>query len=1001
MQMNLEFRMALPLLITLAFQFTFGLPTAAASNTKLQLANQETTTAASRAQTTSAKKSSSPPSPGVMKIVKKRGQTHGVFKLPNDLEVLVVSDPNFTLSSAALSVKVGTWSDPVEHPGLAHFLEHMLFMGTKKYPQVGEFKQFLESHLGYSNASTFDTNTSYRFQIESGHLREALDRFSQFFISPLFDPTYTEKEKTAVHNEYESKINNAAFRLSQVLAEMSPNGHPFRKFIVGSRESLARVNRTVLLDFYEKHYSANAMKLVLTGPQKVEELQALAKTYFSKIPNRKIQAPDYSAMEYPIPAGQWAEIKPLSSANSITLFFPVRPEVLTLEHKSLTLFCHMISTDQQGSFYSELKRKYPIQSLSCYNSPLVPMNLVELEISFTPQTQVPIDTILAELFRYVELIKTSANHQDLHTEIVRLREVELTGSKILEGADDAQRLSKSLFSPPALEIDESSTLMPKFNSKELHQLFNLIHPRNMSVIHVHDHAKTTKVEPYYRAEYSLQPLNKERLSKIEVNSKKLSGVLQLSPPKRNPYAPTNLALLKTPQLRSWPVAIQKDDFATVWYLSEQSPWAKPKSFVGVKIYNLYGSDTPERDIFNRFHDKLVGLRLSSLLNSANKAGITIERVNKLSSIEILAYGPSQYLLKTLINYIKEFSNQQITEAEFNQMRSVLGSEIKAARLYEPFDQTKSDYFIITSRSSSTADEIENALNSVTIEQFRQHMRSQFRSIYPHFFVYGNTAPEEALDLSKTVYKILHAQPLPQVKYKRILNQVVGLNPGQRVAYFSKGLRKSQAFMSTYQYFNADPSKRIANLLVIRGLLKAAYYTEMRSNQKLGYSVGTDFLNSGLTAGLQFRIESTDFSATDLAHRSDEFLKSYSQDLIKRLKFTDIEPLITSYIHYFQRAPQSMVDRFNFYIADTLDIRPDFNYQQKLATALKAIQVDEIKQALQQIFGEESQTRFNVYYSGQGQSPAEPNQVAEALQDEVLVQSRQELLKNGHATMHSE
>ena len=88
-------------------------------------------------------------------------------------------------------------------PGMAHFCEHMLFLGTEKYPEEGEYAQFLSSNGGVHNAYTEAENTNYYFSVNSGKLEEALDRFAQFYISPLFTETAVDREISAVNSEYE------------------------------------------------------------------------------------------------------------------------------------------------------------------------------------------------------------------------------------------------------------------------------------------------------------------------------------------------------------------------------------------------------------------------------------------------------------------------------------------------------------------------------------------------------------------------------------------------------------------------------------------------------------------------------------------------------------------------------------------------------------------------------------------------------------------------------
>jgi len=69
--------------------------------------------------------------------------------------------------------------------GTAHFLEHMLFMGSEKYPKINDYKEYISSHGGACNASTSATNTTYHFEVSCPAFEGALDRLSQFFLKPL------------------------------------------------------------------------------------------------------------------------------------------------------------------------------------------------------------------------------------------------------------------------------------------------------------------------------------------------------------------------------------------------------------------------------------------------------------------------------------------------------------------------------------------------------------------------------------------------------------------------------------------------------------------------------------------------------------------------------------------------------------------------------------------------------------------------------------------------
>lgn len=136
--------------------------------------------------------------------------------LSNGLRTLLIQSPDVQKCAAALAVNVGHFDDPIERQGLAHYLEHMLFLGTEKYPKVGDFQTFISQHGGSNNAWTGTEHTCFFFDVLPNAFAKALDRFSQFFIAPLFNAEALDKERQAVDSEYKLKIKDESRRLYQV-----------------------------------------------------------------------------------------------------------------------------------------------------------------------------------------------------------------------------------------------------------------------------------------------------------------------------------------------------------------------------------------------------------------------------------------------------------------------------------------------------------------------------------------------------------------------------------------------------------------------------------------------------------------------------------------------------------------------------------------------------------------------------------------------------------------
>ena len=123
-------------------------------------------------------------------------------KLQNGIKYIVINDSHLKKSFVTVSVNIGSYSNPEGYDGLAHFLEHMLFMGSKKYPNENHYNDRLNQLGGGSNAYTDVMETVYYFNVFDEGLNEIMDIFSRFFIDPLFDPDSVNREINAVDSEH-------------------------------------------------------------------------------------------------------------------------------------------------------------------------------------------------------------------------------------------------------------------------------------------------------------------------------------------------------------------------------------------------------------------------------------------------------------------------------------------------------------------------------------------------------------------------------------------------------------------------------------------------------------------------------------------------------------------------------------------------------------------------------------------------------------------------------
>jgi protease-3 len=254
---------------------------------------------------------------------------YSALLLPNGLQVVLVSDPTLENSAASIAVGVGSAHDPKTQLGLAHYLEHMLFLGTEKYPEPDGFMKYTQANGGMTNAFTAYDKTNYLFQINAGKFDEALDRFSDYFKKPTFDPHFSDKERNAVNNEWSLQKAQDGWNLFALQGFTANPESPAAKFNIGNLDTLKDKPGSTLQDemkkFYNSYYSANIMKLTLVGKQSLPELKALAEKHFSSIPNKNVTLPEVTVPGLTkTEMGKSIHYKPIKELKALYVDFPVK-----------------------------------------------------------------------------------------------------------------------------------------------------------------------------------------------------------------------------------------------------------------------------------------------------------------------------------------------------------------------------------------------------------------------------------------------------------------------------------------------------------------------------------------------------------------------------------------------------------------------------------------------------------------------------------------------------
>jgi predicted Zn-dependent peptidase len=194
--------------------------------------------------------------------------------LDNGLRLVTAYMPH--TRSVAISYFIGTGSryEDDENAGISHFIEHMLFKGTKKRPTSAEICTVVEGVGGIINAGTDKELTIFWCKIARTHFAEALDVLTDILLNPLFDPAEIEKERQVIIEEINMSLDSPAQRVSMLIDELLWPGHPLGRDVAGTRESVAAISREMMLDYLSRRYRPGNAVLAVAGDIRHKEVVA-------------------------------------------------------------------------------------------------------------------------------------------------------------------------------------------------------------------------------------------------------------------------------------------------------------------------------------------------------------------------------------------------------------------------------------------------------------------------------------------------------------------------------------------------------------------------------------------------------------------------------------------------------------------------------------------------------------------------------------------------------
>lgn len=813
-------------------------------------------------------------------------KSYRYLELKNGLKVLLINDPKAQKSAVSMDVHVGSGADPKGREGLAHFLEHMLFLGTKKYPESGEYQAFLQRHGGSYNAYTSYDHTNYFFDIKSAQFEQAFDRFAQFFIAPLFLAELVERERQAVFSEYASRIKDEGRRSLDAFKSVINQRHPFAKFSVGSEKTLpnqilnndgdsdSQLRREVIR-FYKTYYSANVMSLVVASNQSLDDLEALVIESMSGI--QKLDVPSWQATE-PLVAENslpaLLEVKPEKTLRRLKLTFPIPSVNAYYKSKPLSYLSHVLGHEGEGSLLSELKRLNLATAISAgVGFSFSNESMFSVTIGLTEKGEKAWKQVVELVFSTIQRIKSEPLRPDLYRDLAKIADLEYRFKDNRATLNQVMHYAANLHDYDPEDVVAGPYLYSRYDEALIKRFLGYLNSNNLLVTLTSKMVDTDSVSPWFYAPYRFSQLSESwvnDLATVKPNS-------NITTPKSNPFLPDDLTLIDTEASGEVPRLIVEQAGIKFWH-KQDSIFKKPKTQWVLNLNSHYVVESKASYAANILHASMLNDAVTELSYPALMAGLrfSISAQKQGLSFRLSGYSDKQSkLMRQLLGIV----NQDLqSQSRFESLRAELIHYYRNKAQSTPYKvalRTLTDQLLTPAYSPVL---IADALSQLTWDDFKQFTALFWRNIEIEGLVNGNTSVSQAKAILADVTSMLVNKVEKRVKSINPIS-VAALSSDKPVHIQVRSSHEDNVAAIYYQFSKGAAGLTLSS--VSAKMLEARFYHKLRTLDQLGYVVFATPFNLKDQGGIAFVVQSPKTSSQQLVQSVQGFLSDFIGDNLGR------------------------------------------------------------------------------------------------------------------------
>ena len=865
------------------------------------------------------------------------------LRLANGLRLYLISDPGASQSAVAVGVRAGAWQEPAEAPGLAHFLEHMLFMGSENFPQEDGFSKFLAGYNGSANATTGLDRTVYMMQLGSDGLPGALDRLADFFVAPMLRTEALARERVAIDQELRGAASFDTHREQMVRARLSHPGHPHVYSSEGTQAVLGRISSPMLRHWFEAHYSANLMTLVVMSPLPLQTLQDLSVRAFARVPNRNLPAPHF---ETPLLrddlGGKLVYIEPRANVSRrMSLQWEI-PFTLADDRESwpVETLAYTLNQAGEGSLTAVLRDAGWIEDLSVYSyrqgtgSAQMMLNLALTDLGVAHRQDV-LQRVFDGLAQLRQEGISESIWQLMRTQNIRDYVYQERDTSMWAVHDLAHRLVDStlpsfpdpLTAPINYDASKIAAVLDTLTAARCH--FYLIAPAEQVGL------QGDVVEPEMGAHYTVRPLPAACMTQLQNATP--AHYVWVTP---NPFLPRSLAVLplgSDPPTLAHPARAADDAGFTLL-------WARDVHALTPHVAWRFVIKTPVLRDASARHLALADLYVAAINRAlaktdenASQAGMSFD-VRALDTglqVNISGYSDGAVpLLAEVLRSMRQVSTD-LTPASFALAKAHVQQVYDAHGKTSPFDDLSDVEESVTHLHPVPKSARATTLVDLTEQDLREFAATVLSTVHVQGSLVGNMDQALAAQAYSTLQQNLQA--LPYAEGKSVRPRLRNMTELTTPVVIRRSTAAPSSLVSLSLYAGKDTPRNYVASQVLQQFLSSRFFDALRTKQQTGYLVQSGADASDGHVLYEFIVQPEHHSVDEVLQRIESFVSDSVDNPLDPSEFEQIKASVLQEL----RAPPTSVGSSASRLYDLAFRRHgNFAFYEQAAAALESLSYDD-------------------------------------------------------------